>query len=74
MLDEIKEIAGQKGQTFQDVARQIGVSRFTLYRVANSETVGSRDFWNGMIEWSGGKITPDRQFAEQIQAASRADA
>ena len=71
MLQQIKKLAAERGQTFEQVAEQCGVSRFHLRRIALKETPGSVEFWDAMIRWSGGEITPDVRFAAEIERARR---
>ena len=69
MLEQIKQIGTEKGLTFEQVAAHFGMSRYQLRRIALKQSPGSIDFWNKMIEWSGGKITADTRFQSQIESA-----
>lgn len=68
MLDQIKQIGTEKGLTFEQVAAHFGISRYQLRRIALKKSPGSIEFWNKMIVWSGGKITADTRFQNEINS------
>lgn len=74
MIEQIKSIAREKGQTLEQAATEIGVSRFQLRKVARGESLGSKSFWEGMIRWSGGRVTPDESFRASIESAKSGEA
>lgn len=69
MIEQIKKIAALKGQTFEQVAADFGLSRYQLRRIALGQSPGSVEFWRKMIKWSSGQITPDARFKDEIDAA-----
>lgn len=59
MWNSIEQIAAQRGETVDQAAASLGVSLKQLRRVATGSSFGSKAFWRRMVEWSGGKITPN---------------